>query len=194
MLLYKSRGHPFRTGRGWGKWIPRLGRDYESLYVCGWGEPLWKCSPPSLHDNMTRPPKVKYIYLSAPSDVLLYWKVQPLELHFKPSFCLSGAGIYLEMASGRQWNMLGLPGTLEGGADAQTPLPKTPTGVNGDKPRGQKSLEQEEVGLEESLFPVGLPCGPCRYICRCLVSPLSVSSARCLRPWWAIRASMSSTV
>lgn len=78
--------------------------------------------------------------------------------------------------------MFGLPGTLEGGADAQTPLPKTPTGIIGDKPRGQKSLEQEEVGLEEALFPVGLPCGPCRHICRWLAPPLSVSSAHCLRP------------
>lgn len=71
--------------------------------------------------------------------------------------------------------MLGLPGPLKARDDAQPPLAsraqlKVVLEVSG-KAEGAGAGFFEVVGLEESLLPVGLPCGPCRHSC----SPLGVS-------------------
>ena len=67
-------------------------------------------------------PKVEHICLSAPSIITLrsrgrLWSC-PISLR---SAFLPEAGIYLEMASEREWNVRGFHGTLKARDDAQPP-------------------------------------------------------------------------
>lgn len=116
---------------------------------------------------MTRPPKVKHVYLLAPSSVIFCWKMEPVELSRKLSFCLPSWGCHL---FGN--------GLRKGLAYAWLEMMPTPCWLPERSSlccwrlAGKADVDGagyfEEVGFEESPLPVGLTWVPC--------SPLWVSA------------------
>lgn len=135
---------------------------------------------------ITRPPAVNYTYHSAPSNVLLYWKVQPLELPLKPAWgwhlCGNGLGEAMEYAwaAWHTWSRNWCPG----------PCSLLCTRCL------QALLEASQGGRENGTWGITVPCGSALWALQTHLqvpcSPLGASAAPCLGPWQALRMSVSS--
>lgn len=144
-----------------------------------------------LHSKMTRPPKAKHVYLSAPSNIMFCWKMEAIELPPELSSCLPSWG----------WPLLGI-GLREGmeyawptwsaqstrWCPAPSRFQSAAKGGAGGKWEGRRSWSWLLRG--GGSWGVIAPRGAAVWTLQTqLFSPRSVSVAHCLRPSQALRVS-----